>query len=250
VTVATLKAISWSAPREVVGYAQVLNAAMAEFGITTQAQQAAFLAEAAQETIGFSHLTETGDGSRYEGRTDLGNNQPGDGARFKGRGFIQLTGRANYTGASAALFPDDPLRLVNDPDLVASDPTTAARASAWYWSNRTGGGGRTPASHITDTPSIDSFNKASAEINGWLPRGAATPNNPHGWVSREHYYQRALEAIYLGVGQSQQLKRVASGGTSHNVLDDNNRNPAHVAAALQTALGGINAYGVGSKIDV
>ena len=33
----------------------------------------------------------------YGNRPDLGNTRPGDGARFHGRGFVQLTGRLNYT---------------------------------------------------------------------------------------------------------------------------------------------------------
>ena len=39
----------------------------------------------------------------YDHRRDLGNIGPRDGEKFKGRGFIQLTGRANYQRYSAAL---------------------------------------------------------------------------------------------------------------------------------------------------
>ena len=51
---------------------------------------------------------------KYDGRASLGNNQPGDGLRFKGRGFVQLTGRRNYTNFSKILKID----LVNNPQLA------------------------------------------------------------------------------------------------------------------------------------
>ncbi|MCS7081165.1 MAG: LysM peptidoglycan-binding domain-containing protein [Chloracidobacterium sp.] len=58
----------------------------------------------------------------YEGRRDLGNTQPGDGYRYRGRGYVQITGRANYTDWSRRLGMD----LVGQPDL-ATRPEIAAR---------------------------------------------------------------------------------------------------------------------------
>ena len=69
----------------------------------------------------------------------LGNTQPGDGERFRGRGFIQLTGRANYADMGRKLGFD----LVRDPDL-ASDPQTAAKIFAQYMKDHEFRQGRRP----------------------------------------------------------------------------------------------------------
>lgn len=59
---------------------------------------------------------------RYEGRTDLGNTVAGDGKKFMGRGFVQITGRRNYTDWSKRLGLD----LLKEPQL-AERPEIAAR---------------------------------------------------------------------------------------------------------------------------
>jgi hypothetical protein len=66
---------------------------------------------------------------KYDNRRDLGNEGPPDGARFKGRGFVQLTGRANYRQYSSAIGLGN--ELVRDPDL-ANDPEIAARLLAAF----------------------------------------------------------------------------------------------------------------------
>jgi peptidoglycan L-alanyl-D-glutamate endopeptidase CwlK len=65
----------------------------------------------------------------YDNRTDLGNKGNGDGDKFKGRGFIQLTGRANYTKYSKSLGLDT--HLVKNPAL-ANDPEIAAKILASF----------------------------------------------------------------------------------------------------------------------
>jgi hypothetical protein len=55
----------------------------------------------------------------------LGNTEPGDGYRFRGRGYVQITGRANYARLTRELG------LGPDEDLVA-DPDQALRLMIAY----------------------------------------------------------------------------------------------------------------------
>jgi putative chitinase len=112
-------------------YASALNPAMTAGSITTSPRVAAFLAQILHESGSFQFLRELASGTAYEGRKDLGNTQPGDGVRYKGRGFIQLTGRANFRSAGSDLGLD----LENNPDL-AEQPDIAARLAVWFWNKK------------------------------------------------------------------------------------------------------------------
>jgi peptidoglycan L-alanyl-D-glutamate endopeptidase CwlK len=67
----------------------------------------------------------------YDHRRDLGNQGPPDGARFRGRGFVQLTGRANYRHYGEQLD----LPLAREPDR-ALEPATAGRLLAAFLAER------------------------------------------------------------------------------------------------------------------
>lgn len=110
--------------------------AMREVGATTINSAAMFLAQIGYESDGLKAQEEYADGSRYEGRKDLGNTQPGDGTTFKGRGWIQVTGRNNYRNCSAWAYKQG---IVPTPDYFITHPKELGSdryawvGPVWYW---------------------------------------------------------------------------------------------------------------------
>lgn len=105
----------------------------------------------------------------YEGRSDLGNTRPGDGARFHGRGYIQLTGRANYRTYGRRLG----VPLEQKPEL-ALRPSVAAGVLATYFAERGVG--------------------AAAARGQWLQVRRAVNGGLNGWTTFEHAVAALLAA--------------------------------------------------------
>ena len=100
------------------------------FGIDNPKRIAHYLAQVFHESGALRYVEEIASGEQYEGRKDLGNTQKGDGVRFKGRGYIQLTGRANYTKFNACDLCME--NVVEHPEKVAEFPLNQV-ASMWFW---------------------------------------------------------------------------------------------------------------------
>ena len=100
------------------------------FGIDNNRRIVHYLAQVFHESGALRYVEELASGAAYENRKDLGNIKPGDGKRFKGRGYIQLTGRANYEKFNAHdLCTAD---VVANPAAVAEFPLNQI-ASMWFW---------------------------------------------------------------------------------------------------------------------
>lgn len=150
-------------------HAAALNPAMRIFSIDTPVRIAAFIAQIAHESAGFLHLRELGDAhylARYEGRRSLGNTEPGDGPRYRGRGYIMITGRANYAKAGVALG----LPLLEWPEL-AEQPEHAATIACFLWD----------AWRLNALADADRFGLITRKINGGI----------NGYTQRAEYWLKA-----------------------------------------------------------
>ena len=102
----------------------------------------------------------------------IGNTQPGDGPRFKGRGYVQLTGRFNYTKVSGQIGVD----LVANPES-ANEPATAGIILAQFIKNHEGA--------IRQALAANNLQQARKLVNG----------GSHGFDRFADAYHRGLTAI-------------------------------------------------------
>jgi len=148
-----------------------MNSCLRKYTINTPDRIRHFLSQTAHESGGGRYKKELASGKAYNGRTDLGNTSPGDGPKYKGAGYIQLTGKFNYSRLSEYL--NDP-RVMEGVDYVAENlPFTSA--GYWWEDNR-----------MNDL--IDSGADVLAvtkRVNGGV----------NGLADRQHYYDVCLRVI-------------------------------------------------------
>ena len=90
----------------------------------------------------------------YGGRMGNGVEATGEGFKFRGRGYIQLTGKQNYTAFDLAVEDD----ILANPDLVSSKH--ALSSAAWFWK-------KNGLSLIADTgSSAEVVTKITKRVNG------------------------------------------------------------------------------------
>ena len=155
---------------------------MRRYGITSGLERAHFLAQVGHESGDYYYKAElwgpTPTQTRYEGRSDLGNSQPGDGKKFKGRGYIQITGRANYKGYNNYLVGiGDNVDVLNNEDVVETEKYAADSAGYW-WKNlsrnisRLALAGSTPRDVELVSIRVNGKNRRTGTANGLADRQA------------------------------------------------------------------------------
>lgn len=124
-------------PDRLQNITDALNQTFDKYQINTFLRMSHFLAQVLHESGAFRYSVEiwgnTPAQKLYDTRTDLGNTAAvdGDGYKYRGRGWIQLTGKTNYTLLSKEFGKD----FVSQPDLVGTEPYDGLSAG-WYWNRR------------------------------------------------------------------------------------------------------------------
>ncbi|MGT2866332.1 LysM peptidoglycan-binding domain-containing protein [Streptococcus fryi] len=170
VTAEQLRQIGWT----VVNTSMIndLNNCLRRYNITTLSRIRHFISQCSHESGGGKWTMELASGEAYNGRSDLGNTYPGDGPKYKGGGYIQLTGRYNYTQFANAIGDQ---RIVNEGvSYVASHyPWT----SAGFWWHKNG------MNSLCDTnPTVE---QVTRRVNGGY----------NGLADRKYWYGRCVAVI-------------------------------------------------------
>jgi predicted chitinase len=196
-------------------------------GVTDPKTIANITGQVAAET-GFKRMTEQGNGAnpmtgidpyfnKYDPQynaskaRELGNTQPGDGQKYKGRGFIQITGRANYRDIGKKLGVD----LENNPDLLATDENIAAQATLIWLKT-----------HIDPTTKKSAMDLAQAGNTTALGQ---TINAGHSGTNVAYNNADGRQAET----NSRMQKYTASGGQALATVDDS------MAGKASSAIGGV-----------
>lgn len=123
-------------PKLLAEIAKWMNHWASDYGVDTAQEWRHFIAQTAHESGSFNTLKEAGSIkylSKYEGRKDLGNTQPGDGVKFAGAGLIMTTGRANYYALGVKRH--NPQKFIKNPELL-QQPEWGVWAAFEFWGSR------------------------------------------------------------------------------------------------------------------
>ena len=165
----------WNCAESLIGDDEVLelNRCLEKYSITTTLRIRHFLSQTAHESGGGKWKKELSDGWYLEGRTDIGNTEPGDGPKYKGAGYIQLTGRYNYQKFSDYIGNDTQIMECGVDHVAEVYPFISA---GFWWTNNN-------MNSLCDTnPSVE---QVTLRVNGGY----------NGLEDRKYYYGRCERYI-------------------------------------------------------
>ena len=132
-------------------------------------EAAAFIANVAHETGDLLYVVEQNE-ANYPHYCDPNQSYgcPAGNDQYYGRGPVQLSWNFNYKAAGDALGID----LLNNPNLVATDPAVAWKTGLWYWNTQNGPGTMTPHAAMVNGAG---FGETIRSINGSIECNGGNP---------------------------------------------------------------------------